>query len=75
MRVIRKCGNCSDHLPPETEHVYSDKDDEVYCMDCVEVVPYTEKAFYVAGEWIGSTGDESCKIIEDYEDEYEEQQK
>lgn len=75
MNEIRKCGCCNEHLPPETEHVYSEMDDDVYCMDCVEVVPYTEKSFYVDGEWIGSTGAENCRIIEDYEDEYEEQQK
>lgn len=71
MTEIRKCENCNEHLPPETEHVVSD-DYGVYCRDCVTIEEYTSYAFYVSGDWIGDTGEGNCILVEDYEDEYEE---
>ena len=72
MSEIRVCYECKQHLPPETEHVSSDVEGEVYCMSCVKAVPYTETAFYVGDNWIGSTGAENCQIVEAYDDHYEE---
>lgn len=68
---MRTCANCGEHLPAETKHIYSEIDDAVYCTDCVEVVDYTETAFYVDGEYIGDTAQENCKVVESYDDEYE----
>ncbi|PAF15731.1 hypothetical protein [Terribacillus saccharophilus] len=66
---MRKCFNCSKELLPETKHI--ELNDEVYCIDCVEVKPFTEYQFYVSGEWRGDTYDGDNKVVEDYEDEYE----
>lgn len=57
-------------MPPETEHfVY---ENEVYCTDCIEVVPYTAHQYYLNGEFIGDS--EACDNvdhIESYDDDYE----
>lgn len=66
----RVCFNCNKHLPPETEHF--EIRDEVYCKDCVEVKPYTAYQFYIAGDYVADSEHDDAKLVEDYEDEYEE---
>lgn len=68
---MRTCGSCNEHIPPETQHIYSEMNDEVFCIDCVKIVDYTEQVFYIGSDYIGDTSQENCKIVESYDDEYE----
>jgi hypothetical protein len=72
MMSKRKCYNCGNPLPPESKHYILN--DEAYCTDCVDAQPYTAHVFYVGGEYMGNSEDAESKIIEDYEDEYEEEE-
>jgi hypothetical protein len=66
---LRKCSECGGYIPPETKHVEVDGND-VYHMDCVEVVEYTD--FYIngkLGDYLSNSDD--ARIVEEYEDEYE----
>lgn len=65
----RKCTHCKTKIPPETEHY--EVDDKHYCAMCVDAKPYTAYAYYVFGEFIGTSEDESVRHIEPYEDDYE----
>jgi hypothetical protein len=67
----RKCFNCGEHIPPETEHF--SKDGDSYCKDCVEVKSYTAYVYYIGGEYLGDSGEDIVQHIEDYEDDYEEE--
>lgn len=68
----RKCGNCGKPIPPETEHF--ERDDDLYCVECVTVHPYTSYIYYLNGEYIGISeeGSDHVRHIEAYEDDYEE---
>lgn len=68
----RRCYNCQKHLPPETEHFIHDN--EVYCTDCLKAEPYTAHLYYLDGEFLGTSEDDSVDHIESYEDEYEEEE-
>ena len=70
---MRKCFNCGEELPPETEHfVY---EDEAYCTDCVQAKPYTAYIYELDGEFIGLSENDDVQHIEEYEDEYEVDEK
>lgn len=67
----RTCFSCGEYIPPETEHFEIENDP--YCTDCVEVVPYTGYQYFVNGDFVGdSEEDEGAIFIESYDDEYEE---
>jgi hypothetical protein len=67
----RKCFNCDNHIPPETDHY--EIDGEVYCTDCVTVEPYTAYQYFLDGEYKGdSEGNGDVDFVESYDDEYEE---
>ena len=69
---VRTCFNCSEHMPPETEHFIIDGDP--YCKDCVEVREYTACQYYLDGEFMGdSETDSRVEHVEEYDDEYEEE--
>lgn len=68
----RVCFNCDEPMPPETEHF--NIDNELYCAECVEVVPYTAYQYYLDGEFMGdSDGNGDIEFIESYDDDYEEE--
>lgn len=70
--AIRTCEQCNKHLPPGTDHYRLS--DGVYCTDCVDAHPYTSYAFYVGGDYMGDSDDDSgSRLVEGYEDEYEEE--
>lgn len=67
---MRKCFNCGEHLPPETEHfVY---DNEFYCTGCIEAKPYTAYFYELHGDFIGTSEDGDIVHVEDHDDFYEE---
>lgn len=66
----RFCFNCSEPLPPETEHFLLN--DEVYCKDCVEVQPYTAYQYFVSGEFMADSEHNDGGFIESYDDLYED---
>jgi len=67
---MRKCHHCETELPPETDHYVITGDE--YCTACVEARPFTCYSFYIDGEYMGSSvEDSSDRLIEAYEDEYE----
>jgi hypothetical protein len=69
---IRMCFNCSERIPPETEHFIIDGGS--YCLECVEVQEYTAYQYYLAGEYLGdSENGDRVEHIEEYDDLYEEQ--
>jgi hypothetical protein len=68
---IRKCFNCGEHIPPETEHFNIDS--EVYCTECIDVEPYTAYQYFLNGEYMGdSNSDDRVEFVESYDDDYEE---
>lgn len=67
----RKCINCSEHIPPETEHYTIGN--EIYCTECVDARPYTAHQYYVNGDYMGdSEGNGDVDFVESYEDYYDE---
>lgn len=66
----RECFNCAEHIPPETEHF--ERDGDTYCTKCVEVKPYTAYLYYVDGEYLGNSEEDTVQHVESYDDEYEE---
>lgn len=68
----RVCDHCLKVMPPETEHYIIN--DYKYCTDCVEATPYTAYIYSIEGEYVGSSDDEDVQHIEEYEDEYEEEE-
>ena len=66
----RTCFNCNEHLPAETEHF--EINGENYCIDCVEVKPYTAYQYYIAGNYVADTEYDDAAFIESYEDDYED---
>lgn len=70
-KKLRTCGNCSGHIPPETEHF--EIENETYCVECIEVHEYTAKQYFLAGEYMGdSESDDRVQFVESYDDDYEE---
>ena len=71
MSEFRKCFNCRNHIPPETDHYHLQG--EVYCENCVEVVEYQAYQYFLDGEFMGDSEntDDDVRFINDYEDDYE----
>ena len=68
---MRTCYNCQEEIPPETTHFILN--DEVYCESCVDETSHIAYSYFVGGEYMGSSA-EDCRKIEDYEDDYEEEE-
>lgn len=66
----RRCYQCSEHIPPETDHIVYD--DDVYCTNCIEKKPYTAYYFELSGEWIGDEDSDHVQFVESYDDDYYE---
>lgn len=66
---MRKCLNCGEELPPETEHY--EYENEVYCTDCMIAEPYTAYVYELSGEFVGLSENGDVQHVEGYEDEYE----
>ncbi|WP_041059803.1 hypothetical protein [Jeotgalibacillus campisalis] len=67
----RVCFDCSERIPPETDHF--EIDNEVYCDNCVEKVPYTGYQYFLNGEYMGdSDGDGNAEFIDSMNDIYDE---
>jgi hypothetical protein len=63
----RKCFNCDKNAPPQSEHFILR--DEVYCLECVEVKPYTAYQYFIDGEFIADSEDgDSTRHVEEFED-------
>lgn len=68
----RKCDECQMPLPPTTEHYYDEQEDKYYHITCLDPRPYTAYSFYdMKGNYVGDS--EHINKVEDYEDEYEEE--
>ncbi|QQO40664.1 hypothetical protein 015DV002_224 [Bacillus phage 015DV002] len=70
---MRKCYDCGESIPPGTDHYWIEGKE--YCTDCIEVQPYNAYAYLLNGEYIGnSEGDGDIEFIEDWQDNYEEEE-
>lgn len=67
---MRYCGNCSEEIPPETDHF--EDGGTVYCTACVKKEMSIVFIYELDGVYIGSDEDEDgAKFIEADEDEFE----
>lgn len=62
---MRKCHNCKEYIPPETDHYLVEGDE--FCTDCIEAQPFIVYEYRLNGEYIGdSEGDGDIEFVESW---------